>query len=343
MFPPFFFPARRNLCRIICGGKTKVNMDYKDYYKILGVGRDASTDEIKKAFRKLARKYHPDMNPGDKQAEEKFKEVNEAYEVLSDPEKRQKYDQFGTYWRQYQRAGGTPDDFNWGDWQAHPGANYTYRSVTPEELERLFGGLGGFSDFFETLFGGFGRRETRGSGFAETFRTQQRGRDSTYDIQVTLEEAFNGSTRVLQWEDGRKLEVKIPPGVKTGSKIRLKGKGESGPMGGPSGDLYLKIEVLPHPIYKRNGDNLEMTVPVDLYTALLGGEAEVPAIDRTVKLKIPPETPNGKKFRLRGLGMPNLKNPQKRGDLIATVDVKLPRNLSKEEKRLFEELRKLRS
>ncbi|HEY62919.1 MAG TPA: DnaJ domain-containing protein [Anaerolineae bacterium] len=318
-------------------------MEYKDYYKILGVSRDADEKEIKKAFRKLARKYHPDMNPGDDSAEEKFKEINEAYEVLSDPEKRQKYNQFGTYYRQYQRAGGTPDDFNWTNWQSQPGGQYTYRTSSPEDLEQLFGQLGGFSDFFETLFGGFGRQGQRTGFSRRSYKAQaQRGRDSEHKIQITLDESFRGTTRILQWEDGRKLEVKIPKGVKSGSKIRLKGQGESAPLGGAAGDLYLKVEVLPHPLYHRKGDDLSMTIPVDLYTAILGGEAEVPAIDKMVKLTIPPGTSNGKKFRLRGLGMPNLKNPSKRGDLFVTVDVRLPKHLSPKEKELFIQLRNLK-
>ncbi len=317
-------------------------MEYKDYYKVLGVSRDADEKEIKKAFRKLARKYHPDLNQGDKASEEKFKEINEAYEVLSDPEKRQKYNQFGTYWRQYQRAGGTPDDFNWKNWKSQPGGQYTYRTASPEDFEQIFGQMGGFSDFFETLFGGIRRQGTRSSRSPRGYKTSpQRGRDSEAKVKITLDEAFRGTTRILQWDDGKKIEVKIPKGVKSGSKIRLKGQGGSAPMGGPAGDLYLKVEVLPHPLYQRKGDDLNMTIPVDLYTAILGGEAEVAAIDRTVKLTIPPGTTNGKKFRLRGLGMPNLSDPSKRGDLIVTVDVRLPKHISAEEKKLFEKLRDL--
>lgn len=324
-------------------------MEYKDYYKILGVSKNATTDEIKKAFRKLARKYHPDVNPGDKTAEERFKEINEAYEVLSDPEKRKKYDQFGAQWQQFTRSGGRPEDFDWTRWQARPGG-YTYtRTVSPEEFEQIFGG-GGFSDFFEMLFGSFGRRPS--GGFAADFGSPfgergfqprpRRGRDTEHTVQVTLEEVFRGTTRTLRWEDGRTIEAKIPRGVRTGSRIRLSGQGEPGRGGGAAGDLYLKIEVLPHPTFQREGDDLKVTVPVDLYTALLGGEVEVPTLERPVKLTIPPETANGRVFRLRGLGMPNLRNPDRRGDLYATVDVKLPQNLSEEEKRLFRQLRRIR-
>lgn len=323
-------------------------MDYKDYYKILGVSKNASKDEIKKAYRKLARKYHPDVNPDDKASEDKFKEINEAYEVLSDTEKRKKYDQFGSQWKQYTSAGGRPEDFDWRQWSSgaagSPGGTYT-RTVSPEEFEQMFGGGagGGFSDFFETLFGGLGgMRGARQSSRNQTYSTRPRkGRSSEHKLQITLEEAFHGTTRVLTWDDGRRIEAKIPRGVKTGSKVRLRGQGESGVAGGEPGDLFLKIEVLPHPVFKREGDDLKVTVPVDLYDAILGGEVDVSTIDKTVKLKIPAGTDNGKIFRLRGLGMPKLKNPKKRGDLYATVEVHLPKNLSAEERKLFEELRNL--
>jgi curved DNA-binding protein len=320
-------------------------MDYKDYYKTLGVDRNASQEEIKKAFRKLARQYHPDMNQGDKRSEEKFKEINEANEVLSDPEKRQKYDQFGTHWQQYERAGGRPEDFNWNAWQQPGGGGYS-RQVSQEELEQIFGnmggtgGMGGFSDFFETLFGGAAGRGGMNYG-GQTIR-QQRGQDAEHTVDITLEEAYQGTQRVLQWENGRKIEAKIPPGVKTGSKVRLRGQGGPGARGGQAGDLFLKIKILPHPLFERDGDNLRTSVPVGLYDALLGGEIEVTGIDRRVKLKIPPETDNGQTFRLKGMGMPNLRNPKLMGDLLVKVEVKLPKKLSKEEKQRFHELRRLR-
>ncbi len=316
-------------------------MEYKDYYEILGVDRNASQEEIKRAYRRLARKYHPDMNKGDATAEEKFKEINEAHEVLSDPEKRQKYDQFGAHWQQFARAGGRPEDFNWDVWRTQPGGFYT-RQVSPEDLEQLFGGLGGFSDFFETLFGGFGR--AGGADFArQRVRRPQRGQDAEHTVQITLEEAHRGTTRLLQWEDGRKIEAKIPPGVRTGSRVRLRGQGGRGVMGGARGDLYLKIEVLPHPLFTRQGDDLRTTVPVGLYDAVLGGEVEVAAIDRRVKLTIPPGTQNGQVFRLRGLGMPNIRNPEKRGDLLVKVNVILPKDLTPRERELFQQLRRMQS
>ncbi len=317
-------------------------MQFRDYYQILGVNKDASEAEIKKAYRKLARKYHPDVNPGDKSAEEKFKEINEAYEVLSDPEKRQKYDRFGAQWRQYERSGGRPEDFDWSQWSARPGGGGTYtRTVSPEEFEQMFGGgLGGFSDFFETLFGGMGRSATSPFGRQSRRTAATRPRDMEYPVQISLEEAFYGTTRSLQFEDGRRIEARIPPGVRTGSRVRLSGQGAPTPSG-ERGDLYLKIEVTPHPRFERDGDDLKTTVDVDLYTAILGGVVNVKTIDKTVELTIPPETPNGKVIRLRGLGMPNVKDPTQRGNLYVTVNVTLPKNLTSEEKRLFEQLRQL--
>lgn len=326
-------------------------MNYIDYYKTLGVGKDATEKEIKKAYRKLAKDYHPDKNPDNKASEEKFKEVNEAYEVLSDPEKRRKYDQFGAQWQQYERAGGRPEDFNWGSWAtgSQPGGGYTYtQRVSPEEFEQMFGGgasgFGGasnFSDFFETLFGGLGRSQPGGDPFAGRTQTL-RGQDMEHVVQVTLEEAFHGTTRQLQWEDGRTITAKIPRGVKSGSRIRLGGQGQPGRRGVTAGDLYLKVEVLDHPVYQRDGDDLRMTAPLDLYTAVLGGKVEVAALDRSVKLTIPPETSNDTQFRLAGLGMPKLRQPDQRGVLYVTVNVLLPSGLSKEEKALFQQLRDLR-
>lgn len=323
-------------------------MEYKDYYNTLGVSKDASEDEIKKAYRRLARKHHPDVNPGDSSAEEKFKEINEAYQVLSDKEKRQKYDRFGSQWEQYQQRGGSAEDFDWSQWAAQPGGTRT-RTVSPEEFEQMFGGFGGggFSDFFETLFGGmgggqagFGDRQYTQAPFGTTGRAR-RGRDVEHSVQITLEEAFHGTTRMLQWEAGNRIEATIPPGVRTGSRVRLRGQGGKGATGGEAGDLFLVIEVLPHPRFDRDGDNLRLEVPVNLYTAVLGGEVKVAGIDRTVTLTIPPETKNGTVLRLQGLGMPKLKKPDKRGDLFVVVDVQIPQNLTDEEKQLFQQLRDL--
>jgi len=335
-------------------------MEYKDYYKTLGVKKNASGDEIKKAYRKLARKHHPDVNKGDKAAEERFKDINEAYEVLSDEEKRGKYDRFGAEWQQFSGAGGRAQDFNWGAWGAgQPGAGQPgggqYRTVSPEEFEQMFGGgrtSGGFSDFFETLFGAMAGQTTGGarSGFGGSYTTSDDlfgGRQATppmldqeHPIQVTLEEAFHGTTRTLQWQDGKRVEARIPRGVRTGSKVRL--SGQAGATDGRAGDLYLKVEVLPHVLYERDGDDLRLTLPVDLFTVLLGGKVSVPAIDKSVNLTIPEGTRNGKTFRLTKLGMPKLRQPDERGDLYVTVAIELPAKLSDEEKRLVREWQAVR-
>ena len=316
-------------------------MEYRDYYKLLNVNKTASQDEIKKAYRKLARAYHPDVNPDDPNAEEKFKDINEAYQVLSDAEKREKYDRFGSQWKQYQQTGGSAEDFDWSQWAAQgQRGGSQYRTVTQEELEQMFGGgLGGFSDFFETLFGGAaGARSARRSSGQPGRQTMQRGGDIEHTVEVTLEEAFHGTTRLLTFEDGRRIEASIPPGVKTGSKIRLSGQAGGGMTG--SGDLFLKIKVQPHSAYKREGDHLRIGQPVDFFTALLGGEVTVATLDKAVKLTIPPETDSGKTFRLKGLGMPKLGKPDQRGDLYAQVEVQVPKNLTAEQKEKFKALQK---
>ncbi|MCJ7660882.1 MAG: J domain-containing protein [Anaerolineales bacterium] len=324
-------------------------MDVKDYYQTLGVSKNASQDEIKKTYRKLARKYHPDVNPGDKAAEEHFKEINEANEVLSDAEKRKKYDRFGSQWQQYERAGGSPEDYDWNQWagagSSPGGARTQTRSVSPDEFEQIFGNQAGagFSDFFETLFGG--GRSSRGAGFdSRAYQPRpRRGRDSEHPIQVTLSEAFHGGTRSLQFDDGRVIEAKIPPGVRTGSRVRLRGMAEPGSAGGEAGDLYLKVEVLPDNKFTREEDDLKISLTVDLFTFLLGGSVDVATIDKTVKLKIPKGTANGKVFRLRGLGMPKLRSPEERGDLYATVEAKLPDNLSDAETELVKKWQNISS
>ena len=321
-------------------------MNYRDYYQTLGVSKTATQEEIKKTYRKLARKYHPDLNPGDKTSEEKFKEINEAYEVLSDPAKREKYDHFGSSWQQYERTGGRPEDFDWSQWTSgRPGGGSSGRPMTQEDLERMFGGsggLGGFSDFFEILFGNLGGQRRGGTGTRERPARQVRGRDSEQTVRISLEDAFRGATVSLQWEDGRRIDAKIPPGVKTGSRVRFGGQGEAVTGGGQAGDLYLNIEVLPNAAFERDGDDLKVNVPVDLYTAVLGGKVTVSTLDRSVELTVPPETNSGKVFRLRGLGMPKLKSPQERGNLYATVQVQIPQKLNEEERKLFEQLYALR-
>jgi curved DNA-binding protein len=320
-------------------------MEYKDYYRILGVDRKAGQGEIKKAFRKLARKYHPDVNQGDKASVDKFKEINEAHEVLSDAEKRQKYDELGAQWQHYQREGGKPEGFNWGEWQSRPDHEYNYRTVSPEEFEELFGKEGGYSDFFQNLFGRASRQRTGDvpRDRQSHYESQPRGgRDIEHGLQVTLAEAFHGTRRMLEWEDGRIIDAKIPRGVKTGSRVRLKGQGGPGGGGGEAGDLYLTIEVLPDKRFQREGNDLRTSVPVDLFTMLLGGKLSVAGFDRSVMLDIPPETRNNRVFRLRGLGMPKMKQPDQRGDLYVTAEAVLPQHLTDRQKELVEQWRGMR-
>lgn len=314
-------------------------MEYKDYYKILGVGKNATEKEIKAAFRKLARKHHPDVNPDDPRAEERFKEINEAYEVLGDPEKRKKYDQLGADWYRWQQAGGRPGDFNWSQWAAGgPGQRVHVRYGTPEDLEDLFGGGSPFSDFFTSIFGGMGGSR-RGNGFDFSARPQ-RGQDLEYEVEISLSEAYHGTTRLVT-KDGRRLNVKIPAGAKTGTKVRMRGEGGSGSGGGEAGNLYLKVKVAPDPRFERKGDNLYTTVPVNLYTAVLGGQVRVPTLAGEVNLKIPAGSQNGQTFRLRGKGMPKLGKSGQYGDLYAKLDVQLPRRLTPKQRELFEQLRRL--
>ncbi len=316
-------------------------MQYKDYYEVLGVGKSAKQDEIKNAYRNLARQYHPDVNPNDPKAEEKFKDINEAYQVLSDEEKRKKYDRFGSQWKQYQQGGGRAEDFDWSQWttQGQPGGTQ-YRTVSPEEFEQMFGGgLGGFSDFFETLFGGMGGvRNSSQTSRRTNPQAMRRGQDIEHPVEITLEEAFHGTTRLLSFEGGRRIEARIPAGVKSGSKIRLGGQGAGGMQG--AGDLYLKIKVLPNYKFERDGDDLRIDQPVDLFSALLGGEVRVQTIDKEVNLTIPPGTDSGKTFRLKGLGMPKLNKSNQRGDLYVTVQIQVPKNLTAEQKKQFEELQR---
>ncbi|MGC8878696.1 MAG: DnaJ C-terminal domain-containing protein [Anaerolineae bacterium] len=318
-------------------------MEYKDYYKILGVDKNATEKQIKAAYRKLARQYHPDMNPNNPEAEARFKEINEAYEVLSDPEKRAKYDQLGADWQRWQRAGGHPSDFDWSRWTTTPGGQRVHVQYgAPEDFADLFGEDSLFSEFFNSIFGNMGThaRRTGGFGTYEYQARSQTGRDVEYEVEISLSEAYHGTTRVLS-RDGRRLEVRIPPGAKTGTRVRVRGEGERGIGGGSSGDLYLRIKVAPDPRFERTGDDLRVTVPVDLYTAVLGGEVAVPTLTGEVKLKIPAGTQNGQVFRLRGKGMPKIKSPGEYGDLFVRIDVRLPTQLSAKQRALFEELRRM--
>lgn len=315
-------------------------MDYKDYYKILGVDKNATEKEIKAAYRKLARKYHPDMNPNNTQAEARFKEINEANEVLSDSAKRAKYDQLGADWQRWQQRGGGPGDFNWGQYTT--GANGEQVHVhyaSAEDLEDLFGGSP-FSDFFTSIFGGMGGGQGSRSGGFE-YRPQPRsGQDFEHPVEISLAEAYHGTTRILEKEGGRRLEVKIPAGAKTGTRVRMRGEGGAGMGGGQAGDLYLQVEVLPDARFERQEDDLHVTVPVDLYTAVLGGEVRAPTLAGGVNLKIPAGSQNGQSLRLRGKGMPKLGKTGQFGDLYVRLNVRLPAQLTPKQRELFEQLRR---
>lgn len=349
-------------------------MEFKDYYQTLGVKKTSSEKEIRTAYRKLARELHPDLNPKNKAAEQRFKDVNEAYDVLSDAEKRKKYDQLGSNWKKYdqwQKAGGgqagQPFDFDdlFGG-RTRTGGRGSTRTVTPEEAEQMFGGGSTFSDFFRTFFGGASgggatattRRTSTtepsiedlfGGGAATRGRagTTRRGQDLEQPVEVSLEEAFNGSTRVIQLTNEttgqiRKLEVKIPAGVADGSRVRVAGQGGPGVLGGTAGDLYLLVRITPSPTFSREGDDIRVKVPVALTTAALGGEVEVPTPRGSkLALRIPEETQDGRTFRLRGQGMPRLESPSERGDLYAEVHLQLPEKLSPRQRELFEELARL--
>lgn len=308
-------------------------MEYKDYYKVLGVERNADEQVIKRAYRKLALKFHPDRNPNNKEAEEKFKEINEAYQVLSDKEKRSRYDALGESYTRWQQTGGQPGGFNWQDWAGQQQQTGGTR-VNVEDLEDLFGG--GFSDFFSQIFGGAGAG-TRQSSSGR--RTARRSAPASYQQPVTIsfQEAYQGTERAIQ-VDSRRLEVKIPPGAQTGTKVRVPGGGPAD-ASGQHGDLYLVIEVAPDARFERQGDNLYTDATVDLYTAVLGGQAAVTTPGGNVSLTIPAGTQPGQLIRLAGRGMPNLRKPQTHGDLFARIKVQIPRQLNPKQRELFEQLR----
>ena len=324
-------------------------MEFRDYYSTLGVAKTASEKEIKQAFRKLARKHHPDVNPGDKAAETKFKEINEAYEVLGDPAKRKKYDELGANWRMYEQAGaaGGPGQPFGGQWNVNVGgAPGGYRTMTQDEMEELFGDANPFSDFFTTFFGGGfeGAASQRAPRGARGGR-QRAGRDVEHELELTLEDAYQGTTRRLALKyDGqaRTVDVRIPVGVGDGSRVRVSGEGEHGVGGAASGDLYLRVRLAPHPVFERKGRDLYVKVPLPVTTAVLGGEAVVQTLaGKPARLRIPPVTQNGQVFRLKGFGMPAAGKADDKGDLYARVDVQLPTQLSPEERAHYEALAKL--
>ncbi len=296
-------------------------MEYKDYYQILGVDRGADEAEIKRAYRKLAQKHHPDKESG---SEEQFKQINEAYQVLGDPEKRAKYDRLGSSYRDWERRG-APGGFDWSQWTGgQPGGV----RVEMGDLGDLFGG--GFSEFFNAIFGV--------GGGGPSGRVPVRGRDVEQQVNISLREAYQGTTRTYS-RNGKRLEVDIPPGSRTGTRVRLAGHGQA--ASGKSGDLYLRVNVAPEHGIRRKGDDLHVEVEVDLYTAVLGGEIEVQTLEGPVLLSIPAGSQPGQTFRLRGRGMPKLRNPDQHGDLFAKLIVTLPSDLSDEQRALFEQLSKL--
>ncbi|MBN2471785.1 MAG: J domain-containing protein [Anaerolineae bacterium] len=301
--------------------------NYKDYYEVLGVGRDASQKDIKRTYRKLARKYHPDVNPGDKAAEERFKEINEAHEVLGDEEKRKQYDRLGSQYQQWQRSGGQ-GSVPWEDiFQQAGGGGAQYD----------FSGSDSFMDILNAFFSG-GMGGTRQQARQRT--APVKGRDIEQEVLITLEEAYSGTRRDFN-RNGRRLSVNIPPGARTGTRVRVSGKGESGYSGGPPGDLYLVVKVKDHPVYQRDGDDLTRELSLDLFTAVLGGEIEVPTLSGAVRLKIPPGTQSGQKFRLSSRGMPRLRNQRENGDLYVRMMVQVPKHLNEEQRALFERLASL--
>jgi curved DNA-binding protein len=301
-------------------------MDYKDYYKILGVDRKASDDDIRRVYRDLAKKYHPDRNPGDKQAEERFKDINEAYQVLSDPQKRNVYDRVGSDYSNWQRRG-APGNFNWEDYvRQYPGGMGGTRQVNYEDLEEMFGGAGGgFSDFFRAIFG---MREAEQATRARPQMYQQK-------LEIGIEEAYKGATRIIQ-NNGKQKQVRIPAGVKTGSKVRVAGAGPNGT------DLYLIISVTEDPRFERRGNDLHTTATVSVFTVLLGGEAEVETLDGKIKLNVPAGTQPEQVFRLAGRGMPHVKNANEKGDLYVRLKVQIPKYLSAKQRELLDEASRIK-
>ncbi len=296
-------------------------MEFKDYYKILGVSKTATTEEIKKAYRKLAVKYHPDKNPGNKTAEEKFKEANEANDVLSDPEKRKKYDELGENWKYYQNNNPPP----------HQGFNQGRQQYQYSTSDEDFGG-GNFSDFFESIFGNRFGGKSRGPSKGEDYQT---------NVTLSLEEAYTGTARLLE-VNGEKLQMKFKPGTSDGQNLRIKGKGGLAGKGGVRGDIYVNVHIPPHSYFERKGDDLYCDFPLDIYTAILGGKTNVRTLKGNIQLSIPKETDNGKILRLKGLGMPKYGKDNEFGDMYAKVKIVLPKNLSAEEIALFQQLKNKR-
>ena len=292
-------------------------MDFIDYYKVLGIDKKATSKDIKNAYRKMARKFHPDLNPNDKDAKKNFQQINEANEVLSDPEKRKKYDQYGKDWQH-------AEEYEKQYQQSTSGSGRTRNSGHRSG--------GDFSDFFESMFGG--------SGFGNSSRQAKfRGEDYTTEIQLNLTDAYRTHQQTIN-VNGQKIRITIPAGIENGQTIKISGHGGPGINGGPNGDLYITFAIANHPVFKRLGNNLYATVELDLYTAVLGGEILLNTLDGQVKLKVKPETQNGSKVKLKGKGFPVYKNDGQSGDLLVTWDIKIPTNLTDKQKELFTELSK---
>ncbi|MBN1264876.1 MAG: J domain-containing protein [Anaerolineales bacterium] len=311
-------------------------MEYKDYYKVLGIDRNASEAEIKKAYRQLAVKYHPDKNPGNQESENRFKNINEAYEVLGNAEKRRKYDQLSNSYTDWQNRGGAAGTgFDWSQWMGASPGGVRVDVGNMGDIGDLFDG-GSFSDFFTAIFGGGIAGARPGS---TTQRGRSRGRNIEQTVTISLKEAYQGTTRTFQ-RDGRKIEVKVPAGSTTGTKIRVSGFGGQG--AGQAGDFYIKVKVAPDPTFKIQQRDLTVDQTIDLYSAVLGGEIQVPTLSRPIMLSIPAGTQSGSIFRVRGRGLPALKSKDKLGDLLVKINIEIPGKLSKKEKDLFEQLAAMR-
>lgn len=302
-------------------------MEYKDYYKVLGVDKKTSQKEVKKAYRKLAVKFHPDKNPDNKKAEEKFKEISEAYDVLGSAEKRKEYDQLGANWDRFQKTGGQEGDFDWSQFNQNPQSGYTRYEGN---LEDLFG-EGGFSDFFHTAFGG---KSTGG----QRRQAAPKGQDVRADLQISFDDAFRGGFKQFS-VNGKKIRINLKPGVNHGQTLKLKHKGLASRGGGPKGDLYLTIRIGPDPVYERKGDHIYIDLPIDIYTAVLGGKKEAKTPHGAVNISIPKGTPNGKVMRIKSKGMPRKAHGY--GDFYVKINVTTPHNLSEEEIELFKKLQEL--
>ncbi len=320
-------------------------MEYKDYYKVLGVDKKASKDDVKKAFRKLAMKYHPDRNKGKKEAEERFKEVNEANEVLSDDEKRKKYDELGANYQYYQQAGGESQGFDWSQYtnqyRNSPRGN-RQSNPSDSEFRDMFGSSGEYSDFFDMLFGQEfnGSRKSRGGKTRRSAIVQ--GQDYRAEMEISLEEAYHGSERIFS-HNNQSIKLKIKPGIPDGHVLKLPGKGGTAAEGGKSGDLLITIRIQKNPKFERKSDDLYTDLHIDLYTAMLGGKVELKTFKNVIKIDISKECDDGKILRLQRLGMPKYGFVNSFGDMYITIKVDFPKNLNAKEITLFKELKKNRS